>query len=450
MRPARRSFAKRRGAFAPPSVLRRFVLAAALLLATRVFAALPVVTEFRSTPEKVTDAELSALLDSRVKSADVVAIGETVHGSSDLLRVQARLLRWLVERHGFRLLVWENPVLRSLELARWVASCTTAKTPAPVDVLYFPTTSDLAWLDWLCDFNRTHPNDPVVFRGMDVWDRTWEHYARIRALAQNAGIDRTLLSHVERCPAYRASSWGAVDAVLSDVQSSGSFAPETDYERCRTVLTTVLQRATQTAAEKRQKKDAGADDAYELALSASTLLGWLGFYRYNWSDDILSWNARDRAQGRNIALLMEKHGAARAIVTGHTSHVSHNRSAADWWGFGDIKSGVHFFAAMTTKKVFSVALTAYEASGAQGHFSVPVARNSVDKKLHDAGHAFSFFAADAPFLAEHRKWWLQNQSGPGPYESGVELVLADHFDAFFFVARSHLDRTLPARPVWQP
>ena len=105
---------------------------------------------------------------------------------------------------------------------------------------------------------------------------------------------------------------------------------------------------------------------------------------------------------------------------------------------------------MTRKKVFNIALTAHEASGAQGEWSLPTAGNSLDKKLTDAGHVFSFFASNAAFLSEHKKWWMQNQNYPGTYESGVELVPPDHFDAFFFFKRSHLDKALPARPMWQP
>src|SRR6185503_7498784 len=138
------------------------------------FGALPGVTEFSTSPEKITDAELSALLNARVASADVVAIGESVHGSSGFLKIQARLIRYLAVNHGFRLIVWENPTLRSLEMSRWVSSCSTTKTPAPIEVLYFPTASDSALWNWVCDFNRSHPGGPIVFRGMDIWDRPWE------------------------------------------------------------------------------------------------------------------------------------------------------------------------------------------------------------------------------------------------------------------------------------
>ena len=171
------------------SIMKSFALSIAFFLSTSVFGALPGVTEFSTSPEKVTDAELSALLHARVASADVIAIGESVHGSSEFLRIQARLIRYLVVNHGMRLIVWENPALRSLELGRWVSSCTTVRTPAPIDVLYLPTAADLALWDWVCDFNLSHPGDPIVFRGMDVWDRPWEHYSKIQSSGIRVGID---------------------------------------------------------------------------------------------------------------------------------------------------------------------------------------------------------------------------------------------------------------------
>lgn len=429
------------------------LLLAALVLSAPLYAALPGVTEFKSPPEKLNDAELSALLRERVAAADVIAIGETVHGSSALLGVQTRLLRYLVENHGLRLIVWENPALRSLELARWVAACTGARTPPPIAVLYMPTAADLPLWEWVCEYNRARAQDPILFRGMDIWDRPWEHYARLRTLG--AALD--LQHHAPRlkqiettCPAYRALSWSDIDAVMARLHQDGGFAPDKDYQTCRAQLTAVLDSARQAGTERRQKKAAGADDAFELALSASTLLGWLGFYHYEPSDDILSWNERDRAQGRNLMLLMEKHGAARAIVTAHTSHIAHGRSRADWWGYGDLKSGIHFYSAMTRKKVFTLALTAYQAGGTQGNWSLPTAANSLDKKLYDAGHRFAYFPAGAAFLSAQAKWWMQNQNFPGPYESGVEIVPADQFDAFIFVDRSPLDKALPQRPMWRP
>ena len=430
--------------------MKRYAALLALFLAGPAWGALPGVTEFKSPPEKLTDVELSTLLGPRIAGADVIAIGESVHGSSGFLRVQTRLIQHLVTRHGMRLIAWETGVLRGLELTRWLSECVTTRAPVPFGALYGPTASDLPLWEWACEYNRSHPQDPVVFRGMDVWDRPWEHYARIESLGGGAGIQALLIADLKSCPARRAASWDDVRLVQADLARGRRFLPAAAYERCRKALTAILENARQAGATKKKTDARGADDAYEVALSASTLLGWLGYYDRLYADDMESWNERDRAQGRNLMLLMEKHGVSRAILAAHTSHVSHNRSPADWWGYGDLKSGVHFFSALTGKRVFNIALTAYYASGNQGEWMLPEARNSMDKKLYDAGHLFSIFFSDAAFLSEHSRWWMQNGNNADKFENGVEIVPKDHFDAYVFFERSLLDKELPARDTWEP
>ena len=427
-----------------------FAFIAALLLSTSAWGALPGVIELGTPPEKITDTQLAPLLDKRIAEAEVVALGETVHASSGFLKIQTRLIRYLVEKHGFRLIVWENPPLRSLELARWVSSCRTSKSAPPIDVLYLPTPSDLPLWEWICDFNRANPKDTIVFRGMDVWDRPWEHYARIRTLAAGAGIDRRVLEDMDKlCPASRSASWADIEVVLAQVQSERHFSSKEDYEKCRATLTSLFKAARQSGLDRQKKKDAAADDAFELAISASTLLGWLGFYNYNWSDDILSWNARDEAQGRNTLLIMEKHAVARAIVSAHTSHVSHNRSRADWWGFGDIKSGIHFFTAMTGKRSSTshspgTKQVALKDSGCFRRLRILSTRSCTTRSI------LSHSSRPTRLSCRKIRDGGSRIRTSGSYESGVELVLRDHFDAFIFLDRSHLDRALPARPMWEP
>lgn len=414
-------------------------------------AALEGVIEIRSSPQAVPDATLEHLLGSQGRSAEVIALGETVHGSAGFLQFQTRLIRHLVERQGMRLLVWETGVERSRRLADWLHRCRAgAPGSVPIDVLYMPTRADLPLFEWLCAYNRAHPSDPVHFRGMDVWDRTWEHFAMIRNARKSDLAPRLVETISSRCPLSEAMSWAEVEAVLEQVSIAGGFRPEAGFRACREALTSLVEVARLRGIAQRDAGLPTARDAFEVALAASTLSGWLGFYNDFWTDDIRSWNARDAAQGRNLDLVMLMHGQPRALLSAHTSHVSHGRSPADWWGYGDLKSGMHFHAAQTGRTVFAIAFTGYEVSGTQGNWSLPVAANSIDRTLHAAGYTFAFLSARAPFLSRHRTWWIQNGNHPGRYESGVEIVPPDHFDAFVFFANSHLDEALPARPMWRP
>lgn len=422
-----------------------------LLFCGPVAAALPGVSEFRNPPESLADADLEPLL-SRARGADVVAIGETVHGSAGLLRVQTRLIRHLVEQQGIRLIVWETAVLRSRELAQWLAGCAGGPTPPdaapPLDVFYFPTAADAPLWRWACRRNAANPRDPVIFRGMDVWDRPWEHHRQIREIGARLGLASAQLAAVEKhCTGAGARDWAEADAALALMQQRARLHDDAGLRNCQAALEVVLEAARMIGRE--ANDEARREAAYELALSASTLQGWLGFHHYAGLNDLASWNERDRAQGRNLVLLMERHAAPHAILAAHTSHTSHNRSPADWWGSGDLKSGVYFFQQLSGRRVFNIALTAYKAAGAQGDWLEPRAADSIDKALHDAGHRFAWFFADAAFLARHPRWWLQNGNAAG-MENGIHLVPRDHFDAYVYIDHSPLEGLLPARSVWQP
>lgn len=428
-------------------------LLALLLFSGSVAAALPGVHEFRTVPEAIADAELSDLFGGAARKADVVAIGETVHASAGLLRVQTRLIRHLVERQGLRLIVWETAVLRSRELAQWLAACANGRTPAdaapPIDVLYFPVAADRPLWAWACQYNAQHPHDPIRFRGMDVWDRPWEHHQRIRELGMRLGLPSAQLAAIEKnCATSGVRDWAQADAALHGVQQRARLRDDAGLRACQAALEAVLG-AAEGLGRAAVAGEARRADAFEVALSASTLQGWLGFHHYAGVDDLQSWNERDRAQGRNLMLLMALHAVPRAVLAAHTSHTSHNRSPADWWESGDLKSGVYFFQKLSGRRVFNIALTAYKAAGAQGDWLEPQAADSMDRALHEAGHRLAWFAGDAAFLSARPRWWLQNGNAAG-MENGISIVPRDHFDAYVFIDQSPLEGLLPARPVWQP
>ncbi|MBY0266888.1 MAG: erythromycin esterase family protein [Burkholderiales bacterium] len=424
-----------------------------LLFSGSVAAALPGVREFSATPEALGDAELSVLFGTSARNADVVAIGETVHGSAGLLRVQTRLIRHLVEQQGMRLIVWETAVLRSRELAQWLAACASGRTPSdaapPIDVLYFPVEADGPLWRWACRYNAANPRDPVIFRGMDVWDRPWEHHRQIRDNSARLGLPAVQIAAIDKhCASAGARDWAEADAALARMQQRARLRDDAGLRACQQALELVLEAARVIGREAVQDEPR-REGAYELALSASTLQGWLGFHHYAAVDDVASWNERDRAQGRNLMLLMERHAVPRAVLAAHISHVSHNRSPADWWQSGDLKSGVYFFQKLSGRRVFNVALTAYKAAGAQGDWLEPRAADSMDRALHEAGHRFAWFSGEAAFLSGHPRWWLQNGNAIG-MENGISIVPRDHFDAYVFIDQSPLEGLLPARPVWQP
>lgn len=195
------------------------------------------VAELTPMPEKLADAEPAKLLGAEVAKADVIAIGESVHGCAGFLQIPARLIRNLVERHGLRLIVRDNPALRSVEFVRRVTSCTRAKSAPPVDVSYVPTAADNPLWTWVCDCNHAHPSDPIVFRGMGTLDRPWEHDQRIGELGAEDRVSTALLMTVENeCPGRRASSWAEIGELFAVAARDRGFHSPAAFARCRDAL----------------------------------------------------------------------------------------------------------------------------------------------------------------------------------------------------------------------
>ncbi|MET9290916.1 erythromycin esterase family protein [Streptomyces sp. NPDC003077] len=103
-------------------------------------------------------------LDTTVRNAAVVTLGATTRVSHELSALAFRMVRHLVERHGFRSLAWEGDDPVRLGLAAYVrtgdgdprAFLSAARS-------FWRTEEALAIVRWMRAYNLRHPDDPVRF-----------------------------------------------------------------------------------------------------------------------------------------------------------------------------------------------------------------------------------------------------------------------------------------------
>jgi erythromycin esterase-like protein len=101
--------------------------------------------------------------------ATFVGIGQAAHGSGGFDEAQARLFRWLVERHGVRVLAIESPWVWAEAGGDYVRTCQGDPVWAIRSVFpAFQDTSTAALLRWMCRWNVDHPGDPLSFLGFDI------------------------------------------------------------------------------------------------------------------------------------------------------------------------------------------------------------------------------------------------------------------------------------------
>lgn len=111
-------------------------------------------------------------LDELAGHARVIGLGEATHGSRELADLRFAVTRYLVQRHGFRLIAVEYSASRLASLNSWVLG-------APVDETEAERALNAGWIGrrtlgelvrWLRDWNAAHPQDPVRVVGVDPQD----------------------------------------------------------------------------------------------------------------------------------------------------------------------------------------------------------------------------------------------------------------------------------------
>jgi hypothetical protein len=424
------------------------LLVMSLILSFWAMADLPKgITPLSGVDPSLPDTELK-FLDSLVKDADILAIGESVHGSGGYRSLQHRLAKYLIEKKGFRTLMVENPVIRSIGLTKWLDTCESGQA-APIDLLDQPIEEDLAFFNWLCSYNRAHPTDRVRFRGMDIWDRPWEHQARLEDLNQklNLKFDELLKLTHDHCWFHNQNSWVNYSAMMKVLQQY-KMIPPVDYGPC-----------TKSIEQMRWDVQRKMDDTpnnqrhslYDFLQSLDTALGFQVDYNFAYQCRGKSWDGRDLAQSRNELNIWRQEGKKKAIIITHTSHASKMESPTDFWGFGSgaIHSGVSYLRKILGDRVRTLGLTGYEITGVQGNFLKPTSVESLDLTLHQMGLSVALVNPSSEFVRSHKRWWVHNENNPTAFPDGVYEVPRDNFDLFIFVDKSLVGKAiLPWRSVW--
>ncbi|MFH8748026.1 erythromycin esterase family protein [Streptomyces rimosus] len=107
-----------------------------------------------------------APLDGLVRGARVVAVGASTRLSHELAAVSHRILRFLVERHGFRSLALEGDDAVRAGLDAYVRTGAGDPRAMLAQARPFWRIEEIAdAVEWMRAYNVAHPDDPVRFAG---------------------------------------------------------------------------------------------------------------------------------------------------------------------------------------------------------------------------------------------------------------------------------------------
>jgi hypothetical protein len=129
-------------------------------------------------------------LDKIVGNADFVGLGEPFHTNGGAYQMKHRIFRYLVEEKGFRVLSFESPFVWVERLDQYLQSCQVPATDALHGNLFsiFDSTEIADVVQWMCDWNQTHPNDRLAVYGFDMQRMARENGEAVIAFLQQLGI----------------------------------------------------------------------------------------------------------------------------------------------------------------------------------------------------------------------------------------------------------------------
>ena len=104
-----------------------------------------------------------------VKDAQIIALGEATHGTSEFFKLKHRLLQYAIRDLGVRTFILEDNQLQVERVNRYVLLGEgDARTVMRGLFAVWNTQEMLELVKWVRAYNEAHPSDPVAFMGMDV------------------------------------------------------------------------------------------------------------------------------------------------------------------------------------------------------------------------------------------------------------------------------------------
>lgn len=380
-----------------------------------------------------------------VGDAQVVALGESTHGTSEFFLMKARLIAFLVREHNFRVLAIEANQIAAERINRYVMYGEgTSREVIRSMFKVWNTEEVLELLEWLRAWNVVHPDQPVRFAGFDMQD----HKRPVDSL--RAFLQRTDPKLVRR-----------VDSLVGEYQSQASSATPHIVDSTRARWARQAEALWWDVSGRRRgwltRAQTGADSvAVEWAVQCANLVRQSAGFNVE-----LSSPQRDSLMAANATWLLRTiTPGQRAVIWAHDVHISHGGDAKLSFN-GGAQMGAHL------KREFGTGYRALTLLTASGGYSATA--SFVDHRIIEAAafpapvnswegvlHALSRPPGSIGVVVDLRTGegqpgaqWTQvprpiRHIGYAAYDYGFEFkaVLPLEFDGAVFIDRTTASRVL--------
>jgi erythromycin esterase-like protein len=354
-----------------------------------------------------------------IGKATIVSLGESIHTSGGYYEMKHRLFRFLVQEMGFRAFAFETPWPNADRVGKYVETCDGSASEALRGIFgVWQSTETVELVEWMCDWNRSHPKkkDKLVFFGFDV--------------QQPAQDGTALIAFLERI-GVGASDPRVVDITACDGVTRPTFypdpIPEANNQQCLRGLSAVDQLFTGEA--ERIIDETSTTDFEYAKLRVVGLRSWQGQAYYR---DGRSTISRDSGMAHAFGVLRKlRYGKIKTAVWAHNFHIGKDIAASNW----SVKTMGSYLQEMFGSNYVAIALIAnavaidWQGAGC-GDWQVVRNETTVEKKLHDLGHAallvdFDFPGGNPPFLVPGQQYRM-SEAGMVPVAQFDAAVFLDY------------------------
>ena len=276
--------------------------------------AVPLHTVDPPAPDAVSDFSDLAAVGRIVGDAQVVALGESTHGTSEFFRLKHRVLEYLVREHGFRVFAIEDQQLGMERVNTYVQGGPGTVEEAMRGMFGVWHTAEVRDLiEWMRTRNAEHPGDPVEFVGFDM---------------QNPSLPIDSLYAFTR--RYEPQLYPTLTHLLDDYREAWGRSTYPQYMVSDSVHHRWADGAEAAWLLVEARRDAwlrragSAEDssAVEWAVQNARVVAQAGQFIFNHQPD------RDSALAANLAWhLDQRSSATRVVVWAHDSHISKGQAA---------------------------------------------------------------------------------------------------------------------------
>jgi erythromycin esterase len=374
-----------------------------------------------------------APLAKAIGSAQVVELGEPGHGAGTSFAAKVRLIKFLHQRMGFNLLVWESGMYDVALSDAGMRGGDDAQTAARRGV--FQLWSGAQEVKPLFDYVKASQATakPLHMAGFDLQvtaDGSMERFAAdLRAFVQalkNQELKDAMTVAADEALAARARFF------------SSKFEAEAEVA------------ALDQAAEQLLKAIHDKRAAF-LAVHDAKSIAWMEHWienmridarqrydaRHGIGPEVARENRRDARNFENLRwLIQEGYPGEKIIVWAHNVHVMKATYSSDFRAVhvepqtDDMKTTGSLLADWLGGRVYSIGMTAYQGkdalvTGGPATVIAPAPADSLEGRLHALGQPFIFLdlrATPAPLIARAPK-----------YESGAVSDLGRVYDGIFYI-----------------